>query len=49
MNAKVQSVKHEEDKAIVAFTDGLQTDGVFELDAEAVLLATGRRPNTGGS
>ena len=47
MNAKVQSVKHEEDKAIVAFTD-LQTDGVFELDAEAVLLATGRRPNTGG-
>ena len=47
MNAKVQSVKHEEDKAIVAFTD-LQTNGVFELDAEAVLLATGRRPNTGG-
>ena len=31
MNAKVQSVKHEEDKAIVAFTD-LQTNGVFELD-----------------
>ena len=26
MNAKVQSVKHEEDKAIVAFTD-LQTNG----------------------
>lgn len=47
MNAKVQSVKHTEDKAIVAFTDA-QTNGAFELEAEAVLLATGRRPNTAG-
>ncbi|QIU93076.1 FAD-dependent oxidoreductase [Bacteroides faecium] len=47
MNAKVQSVKHDEDKAIVAFTDS-QTNEAFELEAEAVLLATGRRPNTAG-
>lgn len=47
MNAKVQSVKHTEDRAIVAFTDS-QTNEAFELEAEAVLLATGRRPNTAG-
>ena len=47
MNAKVQSVKHAEDKAIVAFTDS-QTNEAFGLEAEAVLLATGRRPNTAG-
>lgn len=47
MNAKVQSMKHTEDKAIVSFTDA-RTGEAFELEAEAVLLATGRRPNTKG-
>lgn len=45
MNAKVQSVNRVEDKAIVTFADS-QTDEVFVLEADAVLLATGRRPNT---
>ena len=45
MNAKVQSVNRVEDKAIVTFTDS-QTNEVFVLEADAVLLATGRRPNT---
>ena len=45
MNAKVQSVNHTSEKAMVAFTDS-QTDEAFELEADAVLLATGRRPNT---
>ena len=45
MNAKVQSVKHIEDGAVVVFSDS-QTGEVVELEADAVLLATGRRPNT---
>ena len=45
MNAKVQSVKHIEDGAVVVFSDS-QTGEVAELEADAVLLATGRRPNT---
>ena len=45
MNAKVQSVNRVEDKAIVTFADS-QTDEVFVLEADAVLLATGRRSNT---
>ena len=45
MNAKVQSVNRVEDKASVTFADS-QTDEVFVLEADAVLLATGRRPNT---
>lgn len=45
MNAKVQSVKHDAGKAIVVYGDS-QTDKVVELEANAVLLATGRRPNT---
>ena len=45
MNAKVQSVNRVEDKAIVTFAD-TQTNEVFVLEADAVLLATGRRPNT---
>lgn len=45
MNAKVQSVKQVTDKAMVVYTDS-QTNEVFELSADAVLLATGRRPNT---
>ena len=44
-NAKVQSVNRVEDKAIVTFADS-QTSEVFVLEADAVLLATGRRPNT---
>ena len=45
MNAKVQSVKNIEDGALVVFSDS-QTGEVVELEADAVLLATGRRPNT---
>ena len=45
MNAKVQSVKHIEDGALVVFSYS-QTGEVVELEADAVLLATGRRPNT---
>lgn len=45
MNAKVQSVKHDEGKAVVVYGDS-QTNEVIELEADAVLLATGRRPNT---
>ena len=45
MNAKVQSVNRVGDKAIVTFADS-QTNEVFVLEADAVLLATGRRPNT---
>lgn len=45
MNAKVQSVNRVEDKAIVTFADS-HTSEVFVLEADAVLLATGRRPNT---
>lgn len=45
MNAKVQSVKHDAGKAVVVYADS-QTDKVVELEADAVLLATGRRPNT---
>ena len=45
MNAKVQSVKHIEDGAVVVFYDS-QNGEVVEHEAVAVLLATGRRPNT---
>lgn len=47
LNAKVQSVKYIDQKAIVTFGDSL-TNEVLELEADAVLLATGRRPNTEG-
>lgn len=47
LNAKVQSVKYVDQKAIVTFGDSL-TNEMFELEADAVLLATGRRPNTEG-
>lgn len=47
LNAKVQSVKYVDQKAIITFGDSL-TNEVLELEADAVLLATGRRPNTGG-
>lgn len=45
MNAKVQSVKYDAGKAVVVYADS-QTNEVIELEADAVLLATGRRPNT---
>lgn len=45
MNTKVQSVKHVGDGAVIVFSDS-QTGEVVELKADAVLLATGRRPNT---
>lgn len=45
MNAKVQSVKRTTDKALVLYSDS-QTGRTFEQEADAVLLATGRRPNT---
>lgn len=47
LNAKVQSVKYVDQKAIITFGDSL-TNEVLELEADAVLLATGRRPNTEG-
>ena len=45
MNAKVQSVKYVENRAVVVFSDS-QTGEAFGLEADAVLLATGRKPNT---
>lgn len=45
MNAKVQSITNEVKNAKVIFADAL-TDERVELEADAVLLATGRRPNT---
>lgn len=45
MNAKVQSVKSMSVNAMVTFVDS-QTGETVELEADAVLLATGRRPNT---
>lgn len=45
MNAKVQAARQAGEGAIVAFSDS-QTGETFELEADAVLLATGRRPNT---
>lgn len=45
MNAKVQAVKNTGDKATVVYVDS-QTSEKIELEADAVLLATGRKPNT---
>lgn len=45
MNAKVQAVKNAGDKATVVYVDS-QTSEKIELEADAVLLATGRKPNT---
>ena len=47
MNTKVQSIKHTGHEAIITVTDA-QSDKESELEAEAVLLATGRKPNTEG-
>lgn len=45
MNVAVQSVRPTVEAAVVTLTDN-QTGQTSELEAEAVLLATGRRPNT---
>lgn len=47
MNTKVQSIKHTGHEAIITVTDA-QSGKESELEAEAVLLATGRKPNTEG-
>lgn len=47
MNAKVQSVMNSSDKAMVVYKDAL-TNETVQLEVDAVLLATGRRPNTNG-
>lgn len=46
LDARVRSIGSTADEAIVAFTDG--TGSEHELRAEAVLLATGRKPRTEG-
>ncbi len=43
LNVKVQTILQEGDKAVVSFLEGEQQQ---TLEAEAVLLATGRRPAT---
>lgn len=47
MNARVGSIRHTDKGAVITFTDA-QTGQVSELEAGAVLLATGRKPNTEG-
>lgn len=47
MNARVGSVRDTADGVTVAVTDA-QTGGNYEVAGDAVLLATGRRPNTAG-
>lgn len=47
MNARVGSVRDTAQGVTVAVTDALSGEE-YRLDADAVLLATGRRPNTAG-
>lgn len=47
LNAKVQSVEQAEGKAVIVYQDTVSGEEI-RLEAEAVLLATGRRPNTEG-
>lgn len=47
MNAKVQKVVSDNKKAVLTYLDS-QTNLLVELEADAVLLATGRKPNTAG-
>lgn len=45
MNARVQSITHTEKEATVTYLD-TETNESFTLLSDAVLLATGRKPNT---
>lgn len=45
LNAVVQEIGHDAEKATVIYRDAL-TGETVRVEAEAVLLATGRRPNT---
>lgn len=45
LNAVVQKIEHDADKAIVVYRDALSGE-TTRLEVDAVLLATGRRPNT---
>lgn len=47
MNARVQKVVSDNKNAVLTYLDS-QTNLLVELDADAVLLATGRKPNTEG-
>lgn len=47
LNAGVQEIGHDADKATVVYRDALSGNTV-RVDADAILLATGRRPNTEG-
>lgn len=44
LNSSVQSVEHNDTEAIITYKDN--TGAIFRQTADAVLLATGRRPNT---
>lgn len=45
LNTSVQSIEHTADEAIITYKDN-ESGMTREIRAEAVLLATGRRPNT---
>ena len=45
LNAVVQEIEHDDEKAVVVYRDALSGE-TLRLEADAVLLATGRRPNT---
>ncbi|WP_302314451.1 FAD-dependent oxidoreductase [uncultured Parabacteroides sp.] len=47
LNAVVQEIEHDAAKATVVYREALTGDTV-RVDADAILLATGRRPNTEG-
>ena len=47
LNAVVQEIGHDAGKATVVYRDALTGD-TEQIDADAILLATGRRPNTEG-
>ncbi len=47
LNAVVQEVEQDSDKATVVYRDALSGETI-RVEADAILLATGRRPNTEG-
>lgn len=47
LNAVVQEIEHDAEKATVIYRDALNGE-TFRVEADAILLATGRRPNTEG-